>query len=105
MSRRLLTVEIIEQHKVSSTKAKGLFTRLKDHASGRRSGDQFCVCVADRFVLPTLTNKQIEEIASGKLKFDTLIKEYIHKNYVYCYSETEIGNQALQLEILIRKGC
>lgn len=32
-------------------KAKGLWTRLDSHASGRRSGDQFCVYVCDRFVV------------------------------------------------------
>jgi hypothetical protein len=33
----------------------GLYTRLDSHAGGRRSGDQFCVYVAGRLVLPTLT--------------------------------------------------
>jgi hypothetical protein len=32
----------------------GLWTRLDSHAGGRRSGDQFCVYVADRLVLPSL---------------------------------------------------
>jgi hypothetical protein len=32
----------------------GLYTRLHSHASGRRSGDQFCVYVADRLLLPGL---------------------------------------------------
>jgi hypothetical protein len=31
---------------------RGLYDRLKSHASGRRSGDQFCVYVCDRLVLP-----------------------------------------------------
>ena len=30
---------------------QGIYTRLQSHASGRRSGDQFCVYVADRLVL------------------------------------------------------
>jgi hypothetical protein len=33
---------------------KGLASRLRSHASGRRSGDQFCVYVADHYVLPEL---------------------------------------------------
>jgi hypothetical protein len=28
-------------------KPQGIYTRLKSHASGRRSGDQFCVYVAE----------------------------------------------------------
>jgi hypothetical protein len=29
----------------------GLASRLRSHASGRRSGDQFCVYVADHYVM------------------------------------------------------
>src|SRR6476619_4874543 len=45
---------------------QGIYTRLRSHASGRRSGDQFCVYVADRLVLPTLTQQDISDIASGR---------------------------------------
>ena len=48
-------------------KAKGLRDRLNSHASGRRSGDQFCVYVCDRFVVPTLTVDQQAQIANGQL--------------------------------------
>src|SRR5262249_3570062 len=33
----------------------GLASRLRSHVSGRRSGDQFCVYVADHYVMPELT--------------------------------------------------
>ena len=33
----------------------GFASRLRSHASGRRSGDQFCVYVADHYVLPELS--------------------------------------------------
>jgi stalled ribosome alternative rescue factor ArfA len=49
-----------------SSKGKGPYGRLGSHASGRRSGDQFCVYVCDRFVLPRIHNR-IPEIAAGKL--------------------------------------
>ena len=39
-------------------KPKGLFNRLKSHWDGRRSGDQFCVYVCDRLVVPVLTPEQ-----------------------------------------------
>jgi hypothetical protein len=48
-------------------KAKGLRDRRNSHASGRRSGDQFCVYVCDRFVVPTLTVDQQAQIANGQL--------------------------------------
>src|SRR5262249_21336967 len=61
MSGRGITAETVRRNT-----PQGLYTRLKSHASGRRSGDQFCVYVADRLVLPTLTERDIAEIASGR---------------------------------------
>src|SRR5689334_19761002 len=39
----------------SNPQAKGLFGRLRTHASGRRSGDQFNIYICDRFVIPSLS--------------------------------------------------
>ena len=64
-------------------KAKGLRTRLNSHAMGRRSGDQFCVNVCDRFVVPRLTSEQQREIGDGLLSLDALTKKYIHDNLDY----------------------
>lgn len=50
MSGRGITAETSRRNK-----PQGIYTRLHSHASGRRSGDQFCVYVADRLVLPTLS--------------------------------------------------
>ena len=36
----------------SGRNSMGLWGRLNSHASGRRSGDQFCIYVCDRLVLP-----------------------------------------------------
>jgi hypothetical protein len=55
----------------------GLYTRLRSHANGQRSGDQFCVYVADRFVLPTLTQEDIAAIAAGRHQMDALVRRYI----------------------------
>ena len=38
----------------SNPKAVGVFGRLSSHASGRRSGGQFCIYICDRFVVPEL---------------------------------------------------
>src|SRR5262245_55688950 len=45
----------------------GLVTRLASHASGRLSGDQFCVYVANRLVIPGLNQTQLAKFASGEL--------------------------------------
>jgi hypothetical protein len=37
----------------------GLASRLRSHASGRRRGDQFCVYVADHYVMPLLSDHQM----------------------------------------------
>jgi hypothetical protein len=55
MSGRAMAAEDLEVSPNGRVVAKGLWTRLNAHASGRRSGDQFCVYVCDRFVVPTLT--------------------------------------------------
>jgi hypothetical protein len=52
MSGRAMTAEDLEVSEGGRVVAKGLWTRLNSHASGRRSGDQFCVYVGDRFVVP-----------------------------------------------------
>jgi hypothetical protein len=67
------------------SKLCGLADRLRSHAHGRRSGDQFCVYVADRLVLPALTKDDIDGIASGRLSFDALVRSYIHQHLSYRY--------------------
>ena len=51
-------------------RACGLRDRLGSHATGRRSGDQFCVYVADRLVLPELASHQLSAVASGRLSLE-----------------------------------
>ena len=55
MAGRSLTEDQITAHREAAARGKGLYSRLNSHALGWRSGDQFCVYVADRLVLPTLT--------------------------------------------------
>ena len=51
-------------------------TRLQSHASGRRSGDEFCLYVADRLVLPSLSQEDITAIASGRHQMDAFVRLY-----------------------------
>lgn len=104
MSGRSLNAETIEQHRTANLRARGMFTRLKAHASGRRSGDQFCIYVGDRLVLPTLTSKDVSEIVNGKLSFDKLIRSYIHENLSFRFVETENDTVAFQIENAIKGG-
>src|SRR4029077_11533254 len=60
---------------------RGLASRLRSHASGRRSGDQFCVYVADHYVLPELTREQVEAIRDSRLSMDSLVREKIHRTF------------------------
>src|SRR4051812_34518463 len=82
----------------------GLYTSLASDAGGRRSGDQFCVYVADRMVLPTLTREQISDIPSGATKYDALIRTFIHHNLTFRFFETKDRSEAYAIEDLIRKG-
>lgn len=54
MSGRGITADTVRRNT-----PQGLYTRLQSHASGRRSGDQCCVYVADRLVLPSLSPEDI----------------------------------------------
>lgn len=104
MSGRLLNAETISEHRNANSRERGLITRLKAHASGRRSGDQFCVYVGDRLVMPSLKSEQIVEIAEGNLSFDKLIKDYIHERLTFRFVETENDRIAYYLENAIKSG-
>ena len=76
---------------------QGIYTRLQSHASGRRSGDQFCVYVADRLVLPALSHCLW---ASP----DTFVRRYIHENLSYRFVMMPDGAAAYSAEKTINSG-
>ena len=82
----------------------GIYTRLHSHAGGRRAGDQFCVYVADRFVLPTLSQADIDAIAQGHHQMDAYVRQYIHENLSYRFLVVPDGMAALEAETAIRTG-
>jgi hypothetical protein len=82
----------------------GLYTRLHSHASGRRSGDQFCVYVADRLVLPALSREDIDAIASGRHQLDAFVRRYIHENLSYRFVVLPDGAAAREAEASIKRG-
>ena len=82
----------------------GLVTRLASHASGRLSGDQFCVYVANRLVVPSIRPEQLPKFASGELNLDKLTKAYIHERLEYQVALLQSSTQAYQLERECRNG-
>ena|SRR6516164_3616652 len=89
----------------AAEKAKyGLVTRLASHASGRLSGDQFCVYVANRLVIPSLKPEQLAKFATGELTLDRLTKGYIIEKLEYQFASVQTSAEAYALEKQCREG-
>jgi hypothetical protein len=99
MSGREITSDTVQRNSPC-----GLYKRLHQHASGRRSGDQFCVYVADRLVLPTLTQDDIAAIGLGRHQLDALVRRYIHQNLDFRFAMLPDGGAARALEAAIKSG-
>jgi hypothetical protein len=83
---------------------KGLNGRLRSHASGGRSGDQFCVHDADHYVLPELTREQVEAIRASHLSMDSLVREKIHADFAFRFAAVDTYAAALRVENAIKGG-
>lgn len=88
----------------TGSRAKGLWDRLQAHARGRRSGDQFSVYVADRWVLPSLTQVEIAAVAEGRPIIDALVQRYVSSYLGFRWRETQDARAARAIETLIRRG-
>jgi hypothetical protein len=86
----------------SSSRNRGLRDRLNAHASGRRSGDQFCVYVCDRLVLPSLTADDIASVGAGLISLDGLTRIHIQERLAYRFVVTATSQEAHDLESAIR---
>ena len=104
MAGRSHTEESLARATAQSNYVTGLRSRLKSHASGRRSGDQFCVYVADRFILPTLSMLEVQAIGLGELSLDALVRKHIHELLSYRFVVMPSGRDAHELERMIRQG-
>ncbi len=82
---------------------KGPWGRLHSHASGRRSGDQFCIYVCDRLVLPGLHNR-IGEIADGSLSLDAETRSFIRAQLGFRCLSVASPDMAYQIEGMIIRG-
>jgi len=99
MSGRGITADTVHRNT-----PQGIYTRLQSHASGRRSGDQFCVYVADRLVLPTLSQEDIAAIASGRHQMDAFVRRYIHENLSYRFVMVPDAATAFAVEATLQSG-
>jgi len=72
----------------------------------RRSphGDQFSVYVADRFVLPDLSQEDIKAIVEVRHQIDAFVRRYIHQNLSYRFVVLPDGKAAFALEKAIKGG-
>ncbi len=103
MSGRGLTADHLAEA-AAAGKRVGLWNRLHSHASGRRSGDQFCIYVCDRLILPTLTPDDIARIADDEQSLDTATREHIRTRFGFRDTTTPDGTTALDLEHHTRAG-
>lgn len=95
----------IEKYKQSNSKKKyGLINRLHSHASGRLSGDQFCVYVANRIVIPSLDPELLKQFRDGSINLDKLTKKYVNEHLEYQYALVESSAAAFAAENLCRNG-
>jgi len=76
---------------------------LASHASGRRSGDQFCISVCDRLVLPTLSLQQIQDAARGQLSLDGLTRQLIRQSLCYRFTLVSDAVAARAVERVIKR--
>ena len=72
--------------------------RLNSHASGRRSGDQFCLYVCDRLIVPHLGAEQLSDIGAGRLSLDAMTNRFVRERLSFRFVTTTDGKDALDLE-------
>ena len=94
----------IEQAVAGGRQRYGLVTRLDSHASGRLSGDQFCVYVANRLVMPQLRSEELPRFGTGELNLDRLTRAYIHERFEYQFAVVGSSAEAHALERECQRG-
>jgi hypothetical protein len=90
----------------SATSRTGPWGRLRSHWRGKRSGDQFCVYVADHYVLPELSEEQVQAIAANdpSLFMDDLVASVIRERFSFRLTVVPDYSTALKLEAAIKSG-
>ena len=83
---------------------KALRGRLHSHSRGVRGGDQFCIYISDRYIVPRLSVSNLRAIGRGKLSLDDLTREFIRKELSYRWIATPDHVTARSLEADLRSG-
>lgn len=101
--RRLIYVGVSGR---STTSTTGPWGRLRSHYTGRRSGDQFCVYVADHYVLPRLSRRDVEAIADDppRLLMDDLVAAHVRQEFFFRFARVPDYRTALAVEESIKAG-
>jgi hypothetical protein len=68
------------------------------------SGDQFCIYVANRLVIPSLKTEQLALCGTGDPALDALTKAYVRERLEYQYAIFHSGAEAFALERRCREG-
>jgi len=84
--------------------SKGLYGRLDSHASGRRSGDQFCIYICDRFIVPHLEPAQLAAVGAGTLSLDSMTRAFVREHLAFRASHTRTGLEARAIETAVRRS-
>ena len=100
----LMYVGVGGRPSAGAPQGRGLLGRLKAHASGVRSGNQFCVYVADRLVLPELSRREIVGISERETSFDKKVLEYIHEHLSFRWGTATDFQAAIATEESIKAG-
>jgi hypothetical protein len=85
-------------------KKYGSVTRLASHASGWLSGDQLCVYVTNRIVIPELKQSQFNKFREGSVTLDQMTKKFIRTKLEYQYLLVDRSQDAYDLENHCRSG-
>jgi hypothetical protein len=96
--------ENLKRRSWGKKKKYGLITRLASHASGRLSGDQFCVYVANRLVIPSLRHEELSKFSTGDHTLDRLTNADIHSRFDYQFAIVDSSKMAYEWEMKARKG-
>ena len=95
----------LRPHEIQAArKPKGLVTRLKSHRSGMRSGDQFCIYICDRFIIPELDSQTQQKLADGERLLDGLTRKFIRGKLSYRFITTNGSEAARRIENQVREG-
>lgn len=71
-----------------------LHGRLNSHAAGRRGGDQLCIYVCDRLIVPRLSRDQLVQVGDGLLLLEAMTRVYIRERLSFRFRVTNDGQEA-----------